>query len=428
MLNTQTNLILLILVIALDLVLTAAKTGLINARFTRLLALHDQTDHQTDQTIQLLNNRSQMRASLLVSQTVLRFLTAGLAILSFVPLSQPSIPILRFGIVLLGTSIILAFAEHVVEIYTLQEPEIWALRLTKFSRILFIVLTPLLAIPLLIDRLAISDPAKIYSVTEDELKILLDAGQEEGVLEHEERKMIYSIFQFGDTLAREIMVPRIDILALPIDTPIPEATDTMLQSGFSRVPVFEDAIDRIVGVLYVKDLLRLCQEGRQQEALSDHLRSAYFVPETKKVDELMAEMQNQRIHISVVVDEYGGVAGLVTLEDIVEELVGEIQDEYDHAEEKPYQIISDDEYLFQARIDLDDFNQIMNAELPREEADTLGGLIYSRIGRIPKGGETVHADDILLTVEQVTGRRIRKVRAKRISPITETTETKSNVD
>jgi CBS domain containing-hemolysin-like protein len=231
----------------------------------------------------------------------------------------------------------------------------------------------------------------------------------------DERKMIHSIFQFREKMAREIMIPRIDILALDVNTSLLAAVDAMLKSGFSRVPVFQESIDNIIGILYIKDLLRLWRDGKQEGILNDKLRPVYFVPETKKADELLTEMQNRRIHIALVVDEYGGVAGLVTLEDLMEEIVGEIQDEHDQAEEKIYQRMNDEEYIFQARIDLDDFNEIMNSDLPKDEADTLGGLIYNKIGRVPKGGEQIQTDDILLTVEQVSGRRIRKVKAKRAS-------------
>jgi CBS domain containing-hemolysin-like protein len=146
------------------------------------------------------------------------------------------------------------------------------------------------------------------------------------------------------------------------------------------------------------------------------LRTAYFVPEAKKVDELLAEMQSQRVHMAMVVDEYGGIAGLVTMEDIVEEIVGEIQDEYDLAEELPYHEVGDGEYIFLGRVDLDDFNEVLDSHLTKDEADTLGGLIFSRMGRVPASGEWVQVDDLLLTVEQVSARRIRKVRVKRMSP------------
>jgi putative hemolysin len=224
------------------------------------------------------------------------------------------------------------------------------------------------------------------------------------------------------------MIPRIDMFALEINTPIKEAAEAVLESGYSRVPVYDENIDNIQGLLYTKDMLKVWQEGSQYKSLRDLLRPANFIPESKKVDELLAEMQDQRIHIAIVADEYGGVAGLVTLEDIVEEIVGEIRDEYDQSEEAPYQKISDNEYLFHGRFDLDDFNQLMDASLNTEDADTLGGYIYSRVGRVPRSGESLHEGDLLLTVEQITGRRIRRVRAQRVEILQPSEEETSNAD
>jgi CBS domain containing-hemolysin-like protein len=169
--------------------------------------------------------------------------------------------------------------------------------------------------------------------------------------------------------------------------------------------------------LYTKDLLKITREGGEERSLREVLRPAYFVPEAKKVDDLLAEMQSQRIHMAMVVDEYGGIAGLVTLEDIVEEIVGEIQDEYDQGEELPFQQVAEGEYIFQGKVDLDDFNEMMGSSLPAEEADTLGGFIYNRMGRVPAAQEAVQVEDLLLTVEQVSGRRIRKVRAKQLPAV-----------
>jgi len=225
--------------------------------------------------------------------------------------------------------------------------------------------------------------------------------------------MIYSIFHFGDTLCREIMVPRIDILALEASTSVPEAVRALTASGHSRVPVYEETIDNIAGLLYAKDLLRASQEEEKPENIRPFLRPAYFVPEAKKVDELLREMQERSIHMAVVVDEYGGTAGLVTLEDIVEEIVGEIRDEYDQAEERPFLKVSEDEYYFHGRIDLDDVDDVLGTHLVSELADTLGGYIYGTIGRVPVGGEQVRVDGWVLTVEQVSGRRIRKIHAVR---------------
>jgi CBS domain containing-hemolysin-like protein len=204
--------------------------------------------------------------------------------------------------------------------------------------------------------------------------------------------------------------------------------DALKRSGHSRVPVFKDSVDNILGLLYAKDLLGIWREGRREVFLSDHLRQAYFVPEAKKVDQLLAELQAKRIHMAIVVDEYGGVAGIVTLEDIVEEIVGEIRDEYDQAEELLFQAVSEDEYLFQGRIDLDDFNDIMGTELPNSEADTLSGLIYSRIGRVPTAGDNVLIKDLQLTVEQVSGQRIRKVRALRLDASSTNGDNENHVD
>jgi len=320
------------------------------------------------------------------------------------------------------------YLEWVVQRKAVQNPEVWAMRLTPYARLLMGMMGIFVYLPLYFSNEVQPAPEATGLVTEDELKTLVDAGQEEGLFEQGERRMIYSIFDLGETLAREIMVPRIDMLALEVSTSLPEAVDELLNSGHSRVPVYEEAVDNMLGLLYAKDLLRVWREGNQLDSLRDLLRPAYFVPEAKKVDELLAEMQSQSIHMAIVVDEYGGVAGLVTLEDIVEEVLGEIRDEYDQGEELPYQALKNGEFLFLGRIDLDDFNEIMGSHLPKDEADTLGGYIYSRLGRVPAAGDKVHADQLLLTVEQVSGRRIRKVRARWVLPHPESEEEKHNVD
>jgi CBS domain containing-hemolysin-like protein len=199
-----------------------------------------------------------------------------------------------------------------------------------------------------------------------------------------------------------------------VNTPLPQALDTLDESGYSRVPVYEETVDNILGLLYAKDLLRVWRQGDPNVSMRGLLRPAYFVPEAKKVDELLAEMQRQRVHMAMVVDEYGGIAGLVTLEDIVEEILGEIQDEFDEGEDLPYEEYDQGKYLFLGRVDLDDFNEIMESSLPKDEAETLGGFIYNYFGRVPSTGETVNMDGILLTVDQVSGRRIQKVRARKV--------------
>jgi CBS domain containing-hemolysin-like protein len=418
----------LVLLLVFDLLVVAARGSMLNSNLARLLGQREEMLPQVNRTLAVLASLPRLQASLRLTVVILRFLLAGLALLLFLP-GDPlaARPLYAFGILLLS-ALVISLLEWIVDWRVSTNPETWAMRLAIFARALMFLWGPLVALPLRLSRRSNPEAEGYGSVTETELMTLVDAGQEEGVLEQGERKMIVSIFRLGDTLAREIMVPRIDLQALDANTPLPQAVDALLDSGYSRVPVYQDTVDNILGLLYSKDLLRIWREGNQLGSLIDLLRPAYFVPEAKKVDELLAEMQNQRIHLAIVVDEYGGVAGLVTLEDIVEEIVGEIHDEYDKAEEMLFQMVNESEYVFLGRIDLDDFNEIMESALPNDEADTLAGFIYSRIGRVPVGGENVQVDDLQLTVEHVSGRRIRKVRAQRITPASQDGERETHVD
>ena len=407
----------LVLFLLLDLITSATRSAFSNSSLARLLIQRENMVSQVNRTTQLLSNTPRTQASLNLFQSILRFLIAGLSLVLFVPwaVTQYQLPY-SLGVLLLA-SLVTFFLEWLIETAVSHHPETWAIRLSSYVRVLSLVMSPLLALPFLF--ISSSETNQEGGVTETELISLVEAGQEEGFLEHEEQKMIVSIFRLGDTLVREIMIPRIDILALDVNTPIDQTMDALQQSGHSRVPIYKDSVDNILGLLYAKDLLGIWREGKREVSLSDHLRPAYYVPEAKKADELLTELQAKRIHMAIVVDEYGGVAGLVTLEDIVEEIVGEILDEYDQAEEMVYQTINDDEYLFQGRIDLDDFNDIMGTQLPNSEADTLSGLIYSRIGRVPAAGDHVQIEGLQLTVEQVSGQRIRKVRAQRLTSVSD---------
>jgi len=405
----------LIVLLTLDILTVIAKAGIINAVPTRLLSQGGQTEPRARTTIELLLTQPRYEASLNLTQMITRFLLVGL-ILSVI-FSQTTIVsgFVSFGIILLS-AVLLFWLEWLLRWLVVRNSEAWALRMVAYIRGLDFLLRPLLLIPQAIVNSEHSTSEETGNIVMDELINLVDAGQQEGLLEQEERKMIHSIFELGDRLAREIMIPRIDLIAFEVNTPLTEAIDGLLLTGYTRVPIFQDSIDNVLGLLYAKDLLRVWREGSQLDSLAELLRPAYFVPEAKKVDQLLAEMQSRRVHMAVVVDEYGGVAGLVTLEDIVEEIIGEIQDEYDQAEELPYLETDEGEFIFQGRVDLDDFNEVLESSLSKDEADTIGGFIYSRIGRVPAAGEIVQVDDLLLTVEQVSGRRILKVRARRIQP------------
>jgi putative hemolysin len=407
--------------VLVDLLLSAVRFSVLNIRLPYLISLRDQHPKAVDQMIAMVE-KPRLRTSLRISEMVVYFMLFGVSAWLYFLLAGGA-PAIGAALLLLALAalVLLAF-ELLLEGAILPNAELWAIRFSGLARAIDFLLAPLSS---LFVRL-LGSPAmlehRLSPVTEDELKSWAEDAQPEGSLEQDERQMIYSIFHFGDTLAREIMIPRIDIFAMETGTTVEEAIAALNSSGHSRVPVYEETIDNVVGLLYAKDLLRIHLEGQKVASLSSLLRPAYFVPEAKKVDELLREMQARSVHMALVVDEYGGIAGLVTLEDIVEEIVGEIRDEYDESEERLYEKISDDEYLFHGRIDLDDFNSVMGTNLPKVMADTLGGFIYSQIGRVPVGGETVEVEPLVLTVEQVSGRRIRRVRALRRTTISETEE------
>ncbi len=248
--------------------------------------------------------------------------------------------------------------------------------------------------------------------TPRELIALADAAVEDDVLEPDERDLIESVIEFGETIVREVMVPRTDMTTVDITMTVEESLEVSTEAGFSRLPVAGDNIDDIVGLAYVKDLIRAELDDRNDELVGGFLRPSRFVPETKKVAPLLREMQSDSFHMAVVVDEYGGIAGLVTLEDLIEEIVGEIVDEYD-VEEPLIERQRDGTLRVDARILIDELNDLAGLGLPEGDYDTVGGLVFDSFGRVPQEGETCESDGYVLRVERVQGRRIKRVRVLR---------------
>ena len=245
-------------------------------------------------------------------------------------------------------------------------------------------------------------------LTPEEIISLVDAGEEQGVIEEEEREMIQSVLEFPDTIVRKVMTPRIDMHCVPADASLQEVLDTIRHSGHSRIPVYEETVDNIVGIAYAKDLLRLYPHLEPFE-LRKVMRPPYFIPETKKVDELMREFRAKKTQIAIVRDEYGGTSGLVTLEDILEELVGEIHDEYD-VEETPFEQIGEYTYRTDGRTPVEDVNDHTGLHLPTDEYDTIGGFVFGLFGRPAQAGEQIAYGRANFVVEEADGRRIRKLR------------------
>ncbi len=246
---------------------------------------------------------------------------------------------------------------------------------------------------------------------------MADVAVEEEVIERGERQLIHSIIEFGDTVVREVMVPRPDMVAVEGRAPVSDVIEVAIASGYSRLPVYEQGIDDIVGVVFVKDLLKAEREGRADAPpCASIARECHFVPETKRVAELLPEMQREKFHMAIVVDEYGGTAGLVTLEDLIEELVGEIVDEYD-VEEAPVEALPNGDVRVNARLPIDELNELLDADLPEGDWDTVGGLLLNALGHVPTEGESVVVDGHRLTAERVQGRRIGRVRVSKVQQV-----------
>ena len=408
----------------MDLLFSVVRSSLLNSRTMQLISMRDANPEGVERAISVLDKK-RLRVSLRISMIMMHFILSAFVFL-IITSYQPQIALWLALILIILAAFFLLLVEFAMEGLVLQAPEKWAIRLARIGDTMRFIVSPLSALMMAVLGSSEELEHRLGPVTEEEIRTWVNTDQGENGLEKDEREMIYSIFQFGETLSREIMVPRIDITGLEVKSTVQEAIDVFGKSGHSRVPVYEETIDDIIGLLYAKDLLRTDLTEKEKTDVRPFLRQAYFIPESKNVDELLREMQAQGIHMAIVVDEYGGTAGVVTLEDIVEEIVGEIRDEYDQAEELEFQQVSEDEVIFSGRIDLDDVYDILGVDLTEDMADTLGGYIYGQIGRVPVGGEQIKVDGWLLTVSQVSGRRIRKVMAKRVGHSIEAETTDEN--
>ena len=307
---------------------------------------------------------------------------------------------------------LIVLGEMIPQSLVVTRPSLWAIRLAPAMLGLTWICSPITSfLQYVANRLGVplSERERLL-VTPDEIKNLVDAGEEGGSIEQDERQMIHSVFQFSDTLVREVMIPRIDVLTLDVDSKLSEAHTAVVENGYSRIPIYEQTVDNIIGLLYAKDLLAAQNNGEDTLILRDMLRKPFFVPETKKIDALLPELQGQRMHMAIVVDEYGGMAGVVTLEDLVEELIGEVQDEYDLEENIPFRQTGEHEYLVQGRIDIDDLNRKLQTDIDGGDSDTLAGFIFEKLGRVPVLGESIEINGFMLEVHQVVERQIRWVR------------------
>jgi putative hemolysin len=280
-------------------------------------------------------------------------------------------------------------------------------RFAYFLIIFYIILFPFIFTMDVLLSALIKDKDQL-SEKEDEFMELVKSESESGVIKKEEKDMIESIFDFSDTTVKEIMIPRIDVVAVDKNISINELIEIYKKEGHSRIPVYNERIDNILGVIYAKDLLINISEKGKNTPVTEIMRKPYFVPETKKTSELLKELKKKKIHLAIVVDEYGGTAGIIALEDLIEEIIGEIQDEYD-SEEKNYQWLDDRNMTIDAGISINDFNDILRTDIPSENVDTLAGFIYNYLGRIPENDEEIIWNNLTFRIIELNGNRISKV-------------------
>jgi putative hemolysin len=422
-----------ILIIAVLVVLNglfvAAELALVTVRRSRLQQLSEEGRPGARRVMRLVEHPGRFLAVIQLGITFIGFLAAAFAGASIAnnlavalePALGGAAHAIALVLVTLVVSLItIVFGELVPKTWALAHAERIALLSAGSVEVLGRVLAPIVwlltSVTALITRVLGVKEVERDRITSEEIRILVQRGEEQGVIEAEEEQMIGAVLELGERRVHEVMVPRIDIVALPQEAVLNDVVDAIVREGHSRIPIFDESIDNIVGIFYAKDLLPyLVGEDRPPDVRS-LARPPLFVPESMLVDDLLHSLQRRKVHIAVVLDEYGGTAGLVTIEDLIEEIVGEIQDEYD-SEQPMIEPIADDEVRVDGRASIDDlfehFGMAVDAE-DRDEYDTVGGLIYHRIGGIPKVGDVVEVDSVLtLTVESTDGRRVGKVVAVR---------------
>jgi putative hemolysin len=420
---------LILLLILLNGLFVAAEIAFVTVRRTRLDELADEGDRRAARALRLLKDPGRFLAVIQVAITFLGALASAVAAVSIVellatPLSGVSWIGERAGVLallvvtLLVSVVSIVLGELIPKGFALANPDRIALAASGPISLFAKIVSPLVALLVLLTKVISKpfgiDPTRTPELSAAEIRLIVEQGSQQGVLEAEEEQMISAVMSLSDSKLHEVMVPRIDIVAIDQEATFDEAVEVVLKEGHSRTPLYRESVDHIVGILYAKDLLRLIAAGGPRPRLRDIMRPALFVPESQSVDDLLHELQRRKVHMAVVLDEYGGTAGLVTIEDLLEEIVGEIQDEFD--EEEPMKVeIGPGEVILDGRAAIDDLTELVEPALELEddeEYDTLGGFVYHRIGRVPVVGDAVVIEPFVITVIKVSGRRVGKVRVR----------------
>ncbi|WP_245778456.1 MULTISPECIES: hemolysin family protein [Halogeometricum] len=372
--------------------------------------------HRLLVTILVGNNIVNIAMSSIATALVGIYYDPGLAVL-----------ISTFGI----TTLVLLFGESAPKSYAVENTESWALRIGRPLKYSEYLLLPLVVffdyLTRVINKVTGGRSAIETSyITRDEIQDLIETGEREGVIEEEEREMLDRIFRFNKTIAKEVMTPRLDVTAVPKDAPVDEAIETCVQSDHERVPVYEGNLDNIIGIVNLRDLVRAKYYGEGDSKLADIVQPTLHVPESKNVDELLAEIQDNRLQMVIVIDEFGTTEGLITLEDMVEEIVGDILED---DEEEAFEFVNDRETLVRGEVNIDEVNEVLELDLPEgEEFETLAGFIFNRAGRLVEEGEEIAYEGVTIRIEQVDNTRIMKARITVDETYEAETETEAEIE
>lgn len=416
--SSSVSLALLVLSISLSALITLIYTAINNVRLSWLQDQVDEGNKRAQRLIILLDAKSRLMMTFNLIIAILYVLAGVSAAFAFlVPAFEGTAPFtlpVAIGLTFFAAVVLLMMGSILPESLGTVYSSRLAIFFTPLMRTLAALFSPLTWLLLRLSRLIarlFGGADVVNTVTEEEIMTLVNAGTTGGTIEDEERNMIYSVLQLDETNARELMTPRIDIVSVEVNSTVTDALAFFIESGYSRIPVYEENIDNIVGLLYAKDLLNMWKQRElmDTQTVRDYVRPAHFVPETIPADELLRDLRARNVHMAIVVDEYGGTSGLVTIENLIEEIVGDIRDEYDVDEEAEYMQMSELEYLCDASMDLDDINEMFDLDMDSDETDTLGGWVYFKLGRVPDEGDVIEDEDYTLTVAEVDGRRIRKV-------------------
>ena len=409
---------LLVAALVLLVLVTAAEAAVVSSNRARLRLLAGKGASRSQILARYLQERHTVYSSLALARNLA--LVGSTAIVVYIVLNEVGLNWVVLTVTFFLALPALAVIQAVPRLVVSRNPEKWVTYLDPFVdliRLLFHLPSAVLDLParaLLRWRRLGAEPTEPLDEPEELLRVL-EMEESVGLIDEDERKMIRRVMALEDTTAREIMVPRIDIVAAPSDSSFEEIAKAIVERPYSRVPIFEDTIDNIVGVVYAREVLGYLANSDKSADIKAVARPPYFVPESKKVDELLTEMRRNKLSIAIVVDEYGGTAGLVTIEDLIEEIVGEIADEFD-VEEEPIHRVSDSEAILDARVSIDALQELFGVEVEEGDFDTVGGFVFNHLGKMPSVGEEIRVDGLVVRVLSVSGRRIKRLRVIKEEP------------